>query len=84
LLLAAAPLALGCKTEEKGQFECSNVCAHVVEVTTRDCTINCGDGRATIRAGCMNGDCPSWTPAQADCIMTAQDVAAIGMCAYRR
>ena len=83
-LAAALLLPVGCKTDDRIHVDCTQVCAHYVEVRTRDCIYNCVDRRAAAKADCLNGDCPSWTPEQTDCVMQAQDIAAIGRCAYRR
>jgi hypothetical protein len=78
-----ALLVAGCKGDAI-HVDCTQVCTHVVEVTTRSCTYNCGDSRARAMTGCLNGECPLWTPVQADCMIKAQDVAAFGLCAYQR
>jgi hypothetical protein len=81
---AAALVMGGCKTEDRIHVDCGRVCAHFVEVRTSDCIYNCGDSRAAAKEGCVKGDCPLWTPVQADCMMSAQSVAAMSLCAYQR
>jgi hypothetical protein len=83
-LVAATLLAVACKTDDRIHVECSRVCAHVVDVMTRDCNVDCGDRRDSSKEACLHSDCPSWTPEQTDCMLKAPNVAAVGMCAYQR
>jgi hypothetical protein len=76
--LALAALSVNCKRD------CTPVCAHVTEVITKDCSINCDQARTQVQAACVNGDCPAWTSEQADCMQKAEDLAAQGICGLSR